>query len=1755
MNICVSRPLGFLRLGVSFIVLSFFLFGCGSSPVTSGVGGSSTVVTTPLAITAVSPKDVPVGSTNVSIVVSGTGFTSSSVIQLAGTSLPTTYVSSTELRATIPSSQMQTGVILKLSVVNGTQVVAADATNNVQVSNPVPTVTSLTPAGVPVGSPAGTITVNGDNFVAGITLAVNGSPRNTTFVSATQLTASLTASDYASAAPLLLNAVNPQPGGGASGTIALTVTNPAPTIVTVAPNTFSAGAAATTVTVTGSGFVAGTGVLVNGATRPVVVVNGGSLKVSLNAADLATAGQLAVTAVNPAPGGGLSGAAPIAVSNPAPGAITLTPASTTAGAGAAQITITGSNFVPSTVAYINGAARATTFVSTTQLVTALTTADLASAGTLSIAAVTPSPGGGSSGAVALAVNNPAPGAVTVTPNVVATGTTTETPITVTGANFMPSSVVQINGTARATTYISSTQLLSTLTVVDQATAGSLSVNVATPAPGGGVSSAASVAINNSALGAILLSPSTVPAGKTTSTVITVSGTGMVPGTGIQVNGSARATTYISANQVSFILLSSDVTTVGRLNVTAVNPAPNYSVSAVAQLTVATATANPVITSLTPTSAIVGSPVTTVNAVGTGFAVGCLLQWNSTTLSTSYIYGSYYTQQGFYTTGYSLYATIPATLLTTKGAASITANCPTALTPVSNAVTFNVVDPPVPTLSSMSLPNNSSSTGLAGPMGTDAKLTLYGTGFSAASTANFNGQPLTTSYSSTSTLTATIPASMVLFPGVGKVTVTTPAPGGGTSNALTYTTYAPITNNSMVYNPVNGLLYLSIPASVGAPYGNSVVSMDPATGALGTPIPVGSEPDKLAITSDGRYLWVALDGASGIRKVDLTTNTAGQQFALGLPTNSSAVQTVTNMLALPGASDSVIVLQGNNNYASALGIYDSGVARGTLTTLNYYSQIALRVDGSRNEIYIGGSGLYTFNYSSSGITAKASNTNYNLLLANSTFDEMQLANGKLYTDFGTAYDAESGSLLGTMYTTGTTVAQGPALLDTIQNKIFILNNGASSCCSGYNQIQVFNPADYSATGVTIPISVPNYIYNSSGNSIYLSPTRMLRWGSNGIAFRASVGVFTVESNGVKDMSSTVADLSVTAAASSNTTTGNTSTYTLTVTNNGPSTASDVAVAIQIPSTGILVSAATTMGSCATSTSGCNLGSVPSGTTATITVSVLQTTSGTATLTARVSGSTTDNNSSNDAGSASLTVTGSDFNLVPRLSSISPSAIRSGSADTTITVTGTSFSPGSAVVLGSTTLSTTYTSATTLTATVPAAQLVSMGWSPITVSSPTPGGGVSNSVPLTVYSVLSIGVNHVLYDPYSRKLMASVSTGSSTTEGKSLVAITPDTATVGTAIPLANVPTKLALSQSGQTLWIGNSTAASVARYDMLTGAMDNITIPTNLNQTYYPSYPTEIAVQPGTENTLAMAIGTYYYGTGIFDYSTTTRTLTARSNILTYSTFSCLSFLDPSTLFATNDSTSINSYTVNSSGLTANTPAAATLNRFNCFRIANGKAFASAGGVAQLTSGGGMTQIGSFTLPSQYYYNYGSGTAIAAPDVSLGQTFIPSYSGSSTYSNYLDGVISYDNGNYLRTGSIGLNIPTIEGSTNFTVQDMVRWGQDGLALVTSTGHIYLVRGPFVVPQMLNANSAATLTGASSTTIARGSGNTLLTVTGSNFVPGVAVNWNGSYRTTTIVDATHVLVAIPAADLAASGTASITAVNPGAGSSSAITITIQ
>ncbi len=83
----------------------------------------------------------------------------------------------------------------------------------------------------------------------------------------------------------------------------------------------------------------------------------------------------------------------------------------------------------------------------------------------------------------------------------------------------------------------------------------------------------------------------------------------------------------------------------------------------------------------------------------------------------------------------------------------------------------------------------------------------------------------------------------------------------------------------VYDSVSARIYASVPASGGA-MGNSVVPIDPLDGSTGTPIFVGSEPRRLAISDDGSFLYVSLDGLSQVRRIDMHTLTAEIQFGLG-----------------------------------------------------------------------------------------------------------------------------------------------------------------------------------------------------------------------------------------------------------------------------------------------------------------------------------------------------------------------------------------------------------------------------------------------------------------------------------------------------------------------------------------------------------------------------------------------------------------------------------------------------------------------------------------------------------------------------------------------------------------------------------------------------------------------------------------------------------------------------------------------------------
>lgn len=114
---------------------------------------------------------------------------------------------------------------------------------------------------------------------------------------------------------------------------------------------------------------------------------------------------------------------------------------------------------------------------------------------------------------------------------------------------------------------------------------------------------------------------------------------------------------------------------------------------------------------------------------------------------------------------------------------------------------------------------------------------------------------------------------------------------------------------------------------------------------------------------------------------------------------------------------------------------------------------------------------------------------------------------------------------------------------------------------------------------------------------------------------------------------------TATPSPNVAQGDTLTYTLTATNNGPATATNVTVTDPLPSSVTYLSASATQGTCsqAGGTVTCLMGSMTNGATATVTIITLGAAQGIASNTASVSADQTDSNTANNSSTQTETIT--------------------------------------------------------------------------------------------------------------------------------------------------------------------------------------------------------------------------------------------------------------------------------------------------------------------------------------------------------------------------------------------------------------------------------------------------------------------------------------------------------------------------------------
>jgi len=194
------------------------------------------------AITTIDPASAAVGSADTVITVNGSNFYTNgglvfgyrSTVRYNGDSLATTYVSGSQLKATIPAARLTTTGTAQITVWNAPGILIVGGFSGVAsnavtftIANPVPAMGSINPTSAWAGSVRTdlVLTVNGTNFLNGARIVVSGGEKtNTTFVSATQLTVPLTPADMAlPVASLTISVKNPPfpPGTSSAGALPL----------------------------------------------------------------------------------------------------------------------------------------------------------------------------------------------------------------------------------------------------------------------------------------------------------------------------------------------------------------------------------------------------------------------------------------------------------------------------------------------------------------------------------------------------------------------------------------------------------------------------------------------------------------------------------------------------------------------------------------------------------------------------------------------------------------------------------------------------------------------------------------------------------------------------------------------------------------------------------------------------------------------------------------------------------------------------------------------------------------------------------------------------------------------------------------------------------------------------------------------------------------------------------------------------------------------------------------------------------------------------------------------------------------------------------------------------------------------------------------------------------------------------------------------------------------------------------------------
>ena len=389
---------------------------------------------------------------------------------------------------------------------------------------------------------------------------------------------------------------------------------------------------------------------------------------------------------------------------------------------------------------------------------------------------------------------------------------------------------------------------------------------------------------------------------------------------------------------------------------------------------------------------------------------------------------------------------------------------------------------------------------------------------------------------------------------------------------------------MVYDSSRNHLLLSM-RDAGGTNKNGIAAFNPETALLESFSTLGQTPSRIAISDDDQFLYVSLPNSARVRRLELNALDTVQEFALGGESiyDRWYPYYATEMAVAPGNPLALVVSRMRQagplagEYATGVALFTNGII---LTNVTAGGPYFLEFDDDARILYASDSGsINRCITDASGVSLSDQ-----LILSPGVSGEVEYGGGRLFNTSGRAIGLESFAVEGIYPGSERAILVEP---DELNHCVWFLGqNGSEWRLNGYDM----DSYDYLASLI---------ITNLQG-----TPRSLIRWGTNGLAFRTSSNqLFLVRFN--IPGTDVQADIGITQRSPANAVpVGTNMVFTLTMTNHGPATAHNLVLTNFYPSHVTIVAATATDGNFSSNknTLACTIPTLASGSAVTVRVTV-------------------------------------------------------------------------------------------------------------------------------------------------------------------------------------------------------------------------------------------------------------------------------------------------------------------------------------------------------------------------------------------------------------------------------------------------------------------------------------------------------------------------------------------------------------------------